>query len=66
MDPLIKELLAVVCRCGRRKRKSQTFCGECYWKLPNALRMRLYNRLGTGYEDAYREACAVVDAKARE
>jgi hypothetical protein len=34
----------------------QTFCRKCYYRLPQSLRTRLYNRFGEGYEEAYAEA----------
>lgn len=52
----MKELGGVTCRCGREKRRGQTFCHWCYYRLPTHIRKALYRRIGEGYEEAYRDA----------
>ena len=53
---LVRELSGTKCRCGRPKQTNKTFCGQCYYKLPEKMRMALYRRLGHGYEEAYDDA----------
>ena len=53
---LVRELGSTTCRCGRAKKTRQTFCSQCYYSLPQAMRNALYRRLGVGYEEAYEEA----------
>jgi uncharacterized OB-fold protein len=50
---LITELAGVRCRCGRAKAPRQTFCRQCFFKLPRELRRAVYARVGDGYEIAY-------------
>lgn len=60
---LINELRGNVCRCTRPKSRGQSFCRGCYFSLPQALRGRLYRLIGAGYEEAYSEAAAIIDAR---
>ena len=53
---LVRELSGTTCRCGRTKKANQTFCSKCYYALPEAMRLALCRRLGSGYEEAYDEA----------
>lgn len=53
---LVKELAGERCACGAAKQPRQTFCRNCYYRLPETLRKALYKRLGQGYEWAYRTA----------
>lgn len=53
---LIRELGGGVCRCGKQKRRRQTFCRACYYSLPHTMRRALYNLVGEGYEQAYQAA----------
>jgi len=53
----IKELKSDECRCGRTKKPGRSFCYFCYRKLPRSLQQDLYNRIGSGYEQAYEAAC---------
>ena len=50
---LIVELAGTRCRCGRPKLPKQTFCRQCFFKLPRELRRAVYARVGNGYEIAY-------------
>lgn len=61
MHPLIIEILSTVCRCTRVKRKMNTFCSRCYYKLPQAMRSALYQKIGEGYEESYKSAVAFLD-----
>jgi hypothetical protein len=42
--------------CGGSKAPRHGFCGSCYYRLPKALRYRLYRRFGEGYEPAHQVA----------
>lgn len=55
---LVGELASTTCRCGRTKRRRQTFCFACFHALPPPLRAALYRRIGEGYEEAYAAAVA--------
>ena len=59
---LIVELRGNECRCGSRKTRRQTFCKECYYRLPKAKKSALYNNIGFGYEAAYDSAAQHLDA----
>lgn len=48
----LDELYGRQCFCGSRKKSSQTFCSNCYFRLPNDMRKALYRRFGHGYESA--------------
>lgn len=62
---LVHELQSDVCRCHEPKNKMQTFCRSCYYTLSPALRMRLYRRIGEGYEEAYGLAVQTLQHKGR-
>jgi hypothetical protein len=50
---LCTSLAGDVCpACGGFKKPHHTLCGAEYFKLPNAMRKALYNRLGEGYREA--------------
>lgn len=52
----VKELQSETCYCGAKKESGQTFCKREYFALPQKKRRALYNRIGEGYEEAYRDA----------
>jgi len=58
---LIAELRSETCRCGRRKQSRQTFCRSCYFSLPSPARSDIYKRVGSGYQQAYDAAVALLD-----
>lgn len=54
---LIRSLQSQTCpACGRGKKPRHTFCFACYGKLPYTLKHRLYDPVGSGYEEAVTEA----------
>lgn len=53
---LYHELVGTRCQCGDCKTSGHTFCRRCYHRLPRALQLRLYRRMGEGYEEAYAAA----------
>ena len=61
-DELYLELTGTVCRCQNEKVSGQTFCKACYFRLPGQLAVKLYRRMGAGYEGAYAEAATWLDA----
>lgn len=60
---LVAELKGTQCRCGKRKRARQTFCSDCYYRLPRNLRGALYQLVGQGYEAAYQAAVDYLEGK---
>ncbi len=59
LDPhqLVASLRSTVCPCcGGRKKEGHTLCGVDYGRLSPRLRVRLYDELGRGYEEAVTEA----------
>jgi tRNA(Ile2) C34 agmatinyltransferase TiaS len=60
---LIESLNSTLCpACAGRKKSAQTFCGGCYYDLPNHIRSALYRRIGNGYEQAVNAALVKLDA----
>lgn len=57
-------LKSVICECGRTKREMQSFCGKCYYALPQRVRRALYSRIGGGYEEAHAEARKILKGEA--
>jgi len=45
------------CFCGNVKQSGMSFCRRCFWRLPQDMRRALYQKIGDGYEFAYKEAC---------
>jgi hypothetical protein len=41
---VIADLRSCVCRCGGQKKPKQFLCRTCYWRLPEAYRIRLWRR----------------------
>jgi hypothetical protein len=39
--------------CSGRKQRHNAFCRSCYRQLPNALQKALWQRFGSGFEQAY-------------
>lgn len=59
-NELVAELIGNACRCGKQKKSGQSFCAECYFKLPKDRRYALYRRLGEGYAEAFQDACELL------
>ena len=49
----VKALAGGICWCGKRKTAKESFCPECYHKLPRDLQRGLYKSLADGYVPAY-------------
>lgn len=62
---LLQQLQSDKCRCGRAKARRRTFCEECYFALPRALRFPLYRALGQGYAEAVAAAEESLDDRGR-
>ena len=62
---IVAELRGDRCRCGSTKARGQTFCRTCYFLIPPSTRKRLYERIGEGYEGAYRDCCEYLDEKGK-
>lgn len=60
-NPYLAALLSNECHCGETKRGNYSLCYGCYSKLPRDLRLRLYRRMGEGYEEAYDEAVKFLE-----
>lgn len=65
MPSLLRELVGKTCRCGKAKRTRTSLCLKCYQSLPAALRNGLYQRFGSGYEQAYEAAAKHLDAQTK-
>ena len=39
--------------CGGDKQKNNGFCGHCYHRLPRELQSALWQRFGSGFEEAF-------------
>lgn len=53
--------------CGNYKRSGMSHCGDCYGRLPEAMKKSLWQRVGEGYEEAYRRSLAwLVEAVSSE
>lgn len=44
------------CQCGRNKKRGMALCYNCFKELPNDMQRNLYNRLNSGFQEAYEEA----------
>ncbi len=54
---LIRSLRSGICpACGAGKKRRNTFCGDCYYKLDRPLQAALYKPVGGGYETAVNTA----------
>lgn len=60
-DPYLAALLSNECQCSRTKNGHLSFCYKCYARLPRDLQVRLYRRMGEGYEEAYDEAVKFLE-----
>ncbi|MDQ4121696.1 MAG: hypothetical protein M3209_09650 [Acidobacteriota bacterium] len=60
---ILQDFLSEKCRCGEHKTTRQSFCRDCYFKLPQELKQRLYRDFGAGYEEAYRDALSFLEAQ---
>lgn len=57
----VEELGGTKCHgCDGTKTRAMSHCRRCYFNLSKALRTRLYNRVGQGYEEAYTESLALL------
>jgi len=56
-----KMLMSDECYCGRSKKRSYSFCFNCYQSLPNNMQKDLYQRMGDGYEEAYEAAVEYLE-----
>ncbi len=57
MQEAVRELGAVRCAsCGGAKARGKSFCGACWYALPEGLRRGLWKTLSEGYATAYDEA----------
>ncbi len=50
---ILSRYTSVKCFCGKLKHTYQSFCFECYQKLPREMKTALWKRFGYGYEEAY-------------
>jgi hypothetical protein len=53
---ILQDFLGELCGCGKPKRTRQSFCRECYLRLPFELKQRLNRKFGEGYEEAFADA----------
>jgi hypothetical protein len=53
----LRELGEETCpSCGDRKKRGRSFCGPCFFSLPDAMREALNRDFRHGYSTAYDEA----------
>lgn len=57
----VDELGSEECFCGRIKKSGRSFCYPCFSSLSPELKRDLYQRIGSGYEEAYEAAVAYLD-----
>lgn len=57
----LNAFLSNECQCGRTKTKGYSFCFRCYKDLPDDMQKALYQKMGSGYESAYDEACEFLN-----
>ncbi len=56
-DETWREFVGEICGgCHKRKVRGQSFCKDCYFRLPRELRQKLWQRFGGGYEEAHTES----------
>ena len=51
--------------CGAAKARGQSFCSRCYFSLPKEMRDALYQRFGSGYEEAHEDAREFLEQERR-
>jgi hypothetical protein len=49
--------------CDGTKNKRMSHCRRCYFNLTRGMRARLYNLVGSGYEEAYEESVKILRAR---
>lgn len=52
----VRELAGEQCECGGMKRKMQSFCSRCYFKLSKKTQRALYTPFSEGYAEIYDRA----------
>lgn len=55
-EQAMREFMGDVCSCGKPKKRGRSFCGRCYFTLPEPMRNTLFARFGRGYEENYEAA----------
>jgi hypothetical protein len=63
LKQLIDELKSTKCHCGGPKSKKKSFCQNCYSNLPRQYQVALYQKIGEGYEAAYKKAVEYLDER---
>jgi hypothetical protein len=53
---LLDELSSSKCQCGKKKSPRNTFCPNCYYRLPLDMRKNIYKDIWHGYAECYMEA----------
>lgn len=59
----LRELISEQCMCGGRKKKHQSFCRKCYFKLPKKTQIALYTAFSDGYAEIYDRAKEELQSK---
>jgi hypothetical protein len=60
----VQSLRSTLCpACGGKKKARQTLCFSDYRALPKELRDRLFDRLGSGYEQAVANALEFLEVE---
>lgn len=53
-------LKSTTCICGKNEPSMKSHCRPCYFRLPRAVQRALYNRIGSGYEEAFTKSKALL------
>jgi hypothetical protein len=64
---ILEDFLGSVCSgCGGKKKPKMSHCRNCYYALPQQMRLALYRRFGAGYEQAFEESKKFLAARKPE
>jgi hypothetical protein len=64
---ILEDFLGTKCSgCGARKKPKMSHCRNCYYALPEGMRLALYRRFGAGYEEAFEASTKFLQAREPE
>jgi len=64
LKTILESLSGTECfSCGSRKGAKMSHCRPCYFALPPEMRKNLYNRVGSGYEEAFKESLIFLEER---
>lgn len=54
---ILENFISTECSaCGGVKKRKMSHCTVCYYRLPPTMRAALYQKFGSGYEEAFEAA----------